>query len=550
MSGNGEWVVYECGADLWVVSTKGDTSPRKLAIEVNADDKSNSERAVTFLIRVRLGLAALVAAVLLVLLPSRPEPAVPVPTQTALQVNEKSIAVLPFVNMSSDKEQEYFSDGIAEELLNLLAKIPELHVAARTSAFSFKGRNLKMEEIGRELRVKYVLEGSVRKSGNKVRITAQLIHVADGYHVWSDAWDRTLDDIFKVQDEIAGAVVGQMKISLLGAAPNAKAIDPKVYALILQANFLADQSTAEGNVQALALYQQAQALAPGEVRVLDGLASVYVSQADNNERPIADGYRLAREAANKALASDPDYAPAHARLGWIAMSFDGDLATAAQHYKRGLELDPTNLEVLSRATGFLQTLGRLDESIAIHEYLTAHDPANPNMHTDLGVLYYSAGRWDQAIASLRTALTLNKGLDFAHFQIGAALLGKSDTTGALVEMQAEPAEMWRLNGLALAYHALGRKAESDAALATLIARYEKDASFNIAYVLAYRGETDRAFDWLDKAVAYQDMGLSGIAIDPLLINIRHDARWLPFLRKVGKAPEQMAAIKFDVKLPN
>ena len=501
------------------------------------------------------GVAVIFGVLFVVLRPSPREPATSTTVSKAVgaspaapAINEKSIAVLPFVDMSQSKDQEYFSDGISEELLNLLAKIPDLHVAARTSAFSFKGKNVEIPVIAERLHVAHVLEGSVRKSGSKVRITAQLIRAANGYHLWSETYDREMTDIFAVQDEIAAAVVSQMKITLLGAAPKATAIDPKAYAMILQAIYLTQQGTPAARAQAVALDQQALAIAPEAVRAWVNLAGIYMIQANRDERPTAEGRRLAREALNKALAINPDDALAHSVLGWLTMSFDGDNAAAAKHFQRALELEPTNLKVLGNVAVFVQNLGRLDEAIKLLEYSAAHDPTNPRSYLNITYTYYVAGQWDQAIASCRMVITLSPGAN-VHSQIGQALLFKGDAAGALVEMQAESSEVSRLSNLSIAYHALGRKAESDAALAALIEKYGNGQSLNIASVLAYRGETDRAFEWLDKAVTDRDSDFSHLGIEPLFAKLHSDPRWLPFLRKLGKAPEQLAAIKIDVKLP-
>jgi serine/threonine-protein kinase len=250
-----------------------------------------------------------------------------------------SIAVLPFVNMSSDPEQEYFSDGISEEVLNLLAKIPGLQVAARTSSFSFRDQNLEVPEIAERLNVAHVLEGSVRKAGNEVRITAQLIRADDGFHEWSETWDRSADDIFAIQDEIAADVAAQLKVTLLGAAPTVEATDLAAYALYLQARQLGRQGTAEGLERSMALYQQALAIDPDYAAAWAGLARDYYTQAGTELHPIDEGYELARDAANRALAIDPEYAPAYAQLGYIAV-YHGDLAAAARHLERALALDP------------------------------------------------------------------------------------------------------------------------------------------------------------------------------------------------------------------
>jgi len=460
-----------------------------------------------------------------------------------------SIAVLPFVNMSSDQEQTYFSDGISEELLNLLARIPELRVAARTSSFSFRDQNLEIPEIADRLHVAHVLEGSVRKSGNDVRITAQLIRAVDGFHVWSESWDRSLDDIFAIQDEIAADVVAQLKITLLGEAPTVEETDPEAYALYLQARHLARQFTTERFEQSNALYQRVLVIDPDYAAAWAGLADNFRRQASAVLRPVDEGFRLAREAADRALAIDPEHAQAHVILGHIAVNHDGDMAAGARHYERALELAPTDTDILGSAASLAISLGRLDEAVALRAGAVARDPVNPRGHSLLGYSYLQAGRLDEAIASYRTALNLSPGRIAAHYAIGMALLQKGEPEAALAAIQQESLEALRLIGLAPAYHALEQAAESDAALAELIEEYEEGWAYNIAYVLAFRGEADRAFEWLEKAVEYNDSGLSQVVAEILFANIHDDPRWLPFLESIGKSPEQLAAIEFEVGLP-
>src|SRR6266487_6728353 len=237
------------------------------------------------------------------------------PTTSLTAIPEKSIAVLPFVDMSEDKANEYFSDGISEELLNLLAKIPQLQVTARTSSFSFKGKEVAIPEIARTLHVANVLEGSVRKAGNSVRITAQLIKAGTDTHLWSQTYDRKLDDIFAVQDEIAADVVKQLKVTLLGAAPKVRTTDPEAYALYLQAVQLGRQFTAEPFQQSDALYRKVLAIDPRYAPAWYGLARNFGNETGQGLLPGKEGFAQAREAAVKALAIDPDYAPAHAQLG-------------------------------------------------------------------------------------------------------------------------------------------------------------------------------------------------------------------------------------------
>jgi adenylate cyclase len=462
---------------------------------------------------------------------------------------DQSIAVLPFVNMSSDAEQEYFSDGISEELLNLLAKIPELRVISRSSAFSFKGKDIAIPEIARQLNVAHVLEGSVRKSGDTLRITAQLIEARSDTHLWSETWDRQLDDVFAIQDEIAATVVEQLKVTLLGEVPKLQETDPEAYALYLQARHLGRQITAEALEQSIALYQQALAIDPDYAAAWDGLAANYNNQAGLGLMPVTEGYALAREALEKALAINPDYAPAHAGLGWIAMTYGNELTQAARHVERALQLDPADTGIIGNAAMLLFILGRMDEAIALGEYANARDPVDPVGHANLGASYLYAGRWIDAIASFQTALRLSPGRIGIHYLIGTALVFKGEAQAALENMQRESFDVFRLIGLPIAYHALGDVRASDAALAELIEKHEHDAAYNIAHVLAYRNEADRAFEWLNKAAAYRDPSLSEIVGNPLFGNIRGDPRWLPFLESIAMSPAQLDAIEFEVTLP-
>jgi TolB-like protein len=466
----------------------------------------------------------------------------------AAEPDAKSIAVLPLVNISSDKEQEYFSDGLSEELLNLLAKIPELRVAARTSSFYFKGKDVKLQDVARELQVAYLLEGSVRKAGNRVRITTQLIRASDGYHQWSETYDRTLDDIFAVQEEIAASVVSQLKVTLLGAPPKVRKTDPDAYALYLQAVQI-DRQNANRFEESIALYKQVLAIDPNYAPAWLGLAYNYLNEAYYGFRPAEEGMKLSRQMTRKALAIEPEYALAHASLGLLAVVYDQDLQAAAQHFEHALILDPTNVEILGTASNLSQALGRLETDVELAEYLVHRDPMDPWNHRNLGVAFLYAGRLDDAIASSRAALKLSPEMAGAHGQIGVSFLLKGDHEAAIKAFQSEPGEALRLAGQAAANHALGHKEESDAMLDKLIKKYGKSEAMTVASVFAYRNEIDRSFEWIDKAVNNRDGGLAFIAKDFTLKNLHDDPRWLPLLRKLGKAPEQLAAIKFELKVP-
>jgi TolB-like protein len=451
--------------------------------------------------------------------------------------------------MSPDKEQEYFADGISEELLNLLAQVPELRVIARTSSFSFKGKDVDIAEIARRLNVANVLEGSVRRSGDKLRITAQLVRASDSSHLWSQTYDRQMTDVFQMQDEIAAAVVSELKIMLVGSAPTARVTDPKAYALFLRAREIARLLTEASLEESIPLYQQALKIDPAYTAAWVGLGYAYSAQAYLSLRPADEGRQLVREATEKALAIDPQYAPAHAQLGEIAIYYDRDLAAGARHIERALALEPANPDIMGAAAGLARRLGRLDQAIAIGEYRMVRDPVNNDTNYELATAYFFAGHLDKAIATYRADLTLFPQAEGDHEMMGEVLLKKGDAKAALAEIQKEPGESWRLGGLSMAYYALGQQAESDAALGELIEKYEKTMAWGIGCALAFRGDADRAFAWLNKAVEYNDPTLMSTAGYPTLANLHSDPRWLPFLRKIGLAPEQLAAIEFDVKVP-
>ena len=461
---------------------------------------------------------------------------------------DPSIAVLPLENMSTDKEQQYFSDGISEELLNVLNKVPELRVIARTSSFAFKGQNLEVPEIARRLNVASVLQGSVRKAGNRVRIAVQLVRATDGAQLWAETYDRDLDDIFKVQDEIAAAVVDELKIKLL-KAPTVTPVDPRVYALVLQAQALLDQQSKEGRAQALLVFRQALSIAPNEARAWAGLGRVYINQSIYSERPATEAAKLAREALDRALKIDPRNVIAITGLARLAADFDFDAQAAADYNRRALQIEPNNLVAINTLGILLSNVGRFDDALPLYDYRVAHDPANPTAFNNRGITRYYARQWEAAIDDFRTALRLSPAFVGAHTGIAASLLGKRDARGALAEIETEPDEASRLQIRALAFHSLGRARESEAALRELIRNYGESQPALVGLVYSYRGERDEAFRWLDEAARIRDPAATSVAFDVLTDPLRDDPRWLPFLRKIGYAPEQLAAIRIDVPQP-
>ena len=299
--------------------------------------------------------------------------------------------------MSADKEQEYFADGISEELLNLLAQVPELRVIARTSSFSFKGKDVDIAEIARKLNVANVLEGSVRKSGDTLRITAQLVRASDSSHLWSQTYDRQMTDVFKVQDEIAAAVVEQLKIKLLGAAPTMRVTDPQAYALFLQGREVSPagsilRHSSRPSRSTSRRWPLIRATRPRGT----GWQMPTTTHMDFGVLAVDQGLPLARAAIKQALANDPTYAPAYARAALIEGGIARDLAAAARHLEQGLALDPSNLDLIGAAIKIARRLGRLEQTMDLSEYLISRDPVNPYAHEQVAFAYLYAGRLDEA----------------------------------------------------------------------------------------------------------------------------------------------------------
>jgi len=462
--------------------------------------------------------------------------------QTSVEVtpaiSEKSIAVLPFADMSAGQDQEYFADGLSEELLNLLAKLPELRVIGRTSSFQFKGRNEDLRAIGEKLNVAHILEGSVRKSGEKLRITAQLIRAADGSHLWSESYDRTLVDIFAVQDEIAGEVVKALKLTLLGtkSTTRSRSVDPEAYNLALQGRFFLDRRGRKEFELAVGYFRRSLERDPSYAPAWAGLSESYSSQADRGYVPVADAYRRAREAAEKALELDPQLADAHLAMGVIQSHYDWDWDSADASYRKALDLEPGNAMALRRVAGQAKKLGLWSETIDLGNKAIERDPLRPALYSNRGYALLAVNRDKEAEAAFRKVLELDPDGDFWHLSLGLALLLQGKTEAALQAMQQETEELWRLFGLPLAFHALGRRGESNAALAALKDKHAENWAYQIAGVHAFRGEADLAFEWLERAYDQRDGGVTEIKADRLMRGLVGDPRYKAFLRKL-KLPE-------------
>ncbi len=458
-------------------------------------------------------------------------PAESIPSAAHPPVHAASIAVLPFVNMSSDAGNEYFSDGLSEELLNMLAKLPKLKVIARTSSFAYKGKDLKIPEIARELQVAHVLEGSVRKSGEKVRITAQLISGADGTHVWSETYDRTLDDIFAVQDDIAAQVVNALELTLLGDKPSASpGLDPKAYTQLLQARFLAQRQVradVELGIRHLVQFLQSN---PDYAPAWVDLAKARIAQAEAGWAPSTDAFAQARKSVESALSLDPDLASAHAAMGWIHDGLDWDWPAAETSFRKALAAEPDNADAL-RGRGLLAgQFGRPEEALSFMRRALEIDPLSQVSHQHLAYVLNSMGRHRDAEAAYRKAQEVSGQSNGASIGISLLLQGKAEA--ALREIERDPDEIWRLYGLALAYHSLQRRSEADSTLASLKREHSAEIPSFIAEVHAWRGENDLAFTWLDRAYAQRDLYMADIKLNPLIARLAGDPRYKDLLRKM------------------
>jgi TolB-like protein/Tfp pilus assembly protein PilF len=453
-------------------------------------------------------------------------------------VPEHSVAVLPFEDLSPTGDQGYFADGLAEELMTMLARLPALRVAARNSAFAFRDQDMDVARIAEQLKVAHVLTGSVRRMGDQVRVTAQLVDAGAGYQLWSASFDRTMDDIFAIQEQIAGEVSAALSVRLLGRGPWARETDPEAYSLYLQARHVGRQNTRDGLQQAVDLYRQALAVDPDYLPAWNELAGVYFNLVGFALVPREDGFARAREAAYQALAIDEDYAPAHDRLGWLALHEDNDLAAAAQRYRRALRLEPYNDAIRSNAAVLAVALGRLDEAITLLEASAVYDPVSAISHANLANAYLLAGRYQKAERSIRTALTLSPQYAGAHYRLGRMLLAQGDVEGARRAFEAEPLDAGRWLGLALIANVEGDLAASEAALAEVRAAYGDRAAGNYAQVYAHRGDLDAAFEWLE--VEYQANALSGLLEhrwDPSFEPLRADPRWPALMARSGLGAE-------------
>ncbi len=477
----------------------------------------------------------------------RPEPPTarapartPAPAPAPRAAAEKSIAVLPFVNMSSDKDQEYFSDGLSEELINLLVKVQGLRVSARTSSFYFKGKSVLVADVARTLGVTNVLEGSVRKSGKTVRVSAQLVRAEDGYPVWSETYDRPLDDIFRIQDDIAKSVINGLKVALLGnELPRAaRTTNTEAYTLYLQAAALNYSGHGAADfARGRELLRRSLQLDPDFAPAWAALgANLDVDASLFGSMSTAKASAEAHEAISRALRLDPNLAEAHRALARLLFQLDWDWGGAGREIRKAIALEPGNAESY-RVSAYLEmTLGHFDEALAQIQKAVALDPLQAWNHLVVGYVTYRMGRFEDAEQAYRRALKLAPGSGKFHYVLASLLLARGSPKDALAEMQQETDASFRQCGVPLALDALGRRAEADQALAIAERDFGDRKAYLIALVYAARHDADRAFTWLDRAVSQRSGDLIYIKGDPLVRNLLPDPRYRQLMRTM-RLPE-------------
>ncbi len=487
-------------------------------------------------------LAAIPGLVYYFVLHGGPRPAAEAPGNPVVAASglgaDPSIAVLPLSSLSSDKEQEYFSDGLTEELMNLLAKVPGLRVAARTSTFAFKGKNEDLGVIAQKLHVGAILEGSVRKAGNRIRISTTLINVADGQKLlWAETYNRNLSDVFAVQDEIAQAVVTALKLKLL-QAPTSKeyrAANPEAYNQYLLGQQFLHRRSAENMPLAVQAFEKAVTLDPNYSLAWAGLAwaRLWDLDAARTAASMAAGRERAFAAAEKAVALNPDLPEGYIQRGlqrWLR-TWDWDGARA--DLERALALSPQNGEVLNAYALFvLRPSGRLPEAVATQRKATELDPLNPVLWFAFGNTLLESGQLGPGRDALNRSLEIEPKQSYAPYLLGISFLLDQKPAMAQAAFLRSTGESYHLAGAAMAQHDLGHPGESQRALDKLIASFGHRNAYEIGQVYAWRGDKDHSFEWLQRAVA-QHEEIQQLKVDPLLRHLRGDQRYTALLKQLN-----------------
>jgi TolB-like protein/Flp pilus assembly protein TadD len=451
----------------------------------------------------------------------------------------KSIAVLPLVNTSADAANYYFSDGLSEELIAVLAKIPGLKIIGRSSSFLFKGKSDDSRTIGEKLGVTNLLEGSVCKQGDRVRIVAELINAADGRALWSETYDRELKDVFAVQSEIATAVTDQLKIKLLGAPAKSDAAPSNdnlaAYNALQQGTFYFRLSTEEGTRKATEFYDEAIRLDPRYALAYANLSFAWRQLGTTwlgGGAEAKEAFAKARNAAQTALSLAPELSAAREALGYVLLTSDLDFAGAEAELRAAEKLAPADAGPKGALCILLGAQGRLAESENVARQALALDPLGVIRHFNLARVLIGGGRYDEAEAALRKAVALQPAAARLHVQLTTIDVLRGNATGALQNAQLEPPGSWRDYALALARQMQSDRSAADAALQKLINENAASSSFQIAAVYGLRNEPDKMFEWLDRAYAERDAGLTQLLVTPFILNYKDDPRFAAFCQKL------------------
>jgi TolB-like protein len=458
---------------------------------------------------------------------------------TAFNPPPHSIAVLPFVNLSGDKEQEYFSDGLTEELLNSLAEINELQVAARTSSFYFKGKDVDLGTVAHRLNVGAILEGSVRRSEHTIRITAQLINAVTGFHLWSKTYDRDIGEVLKLQTEIATAVASALKVTLLGdvaakvelgGTRNPAAFD----AYLRGAKAVSSVTDAKDLPKAIAAYTEAIRLDPHYALAFAG-RSIALSDAAGEAvtaAAVREGYDKAQADARQALALAPDLA--QARLASAIVSENGtlDFTQASEEYDRALALAPGNAQVLRESGLFAAWMGQFDAALASARRAVVLDPLARASHSVLSRALYAARRYEEAAAAFAEVISLDPDFKSTYPERGLAYFGLGELQSARASCETKPDYWTGQQCLAIIYDRLGRHADAEAELAKMKAALGDTAAYQYATIYAQWGNRVKALEWLETALRLRDPGLELLKTDPLLDPLRKEPRFKAIEREL------------------
>lgn len=451
-------------------------------------------------------------------------------------INTKSIAVLPLKNMSDSKEDEYFSDGVTEDIITQLSKIRELNVISRTTMMQYKGTMKSLRDIAKELNVGVILEGSVRRAGDQIRIVAQLIDGQTDRHLWAETYDKEYKQVFAIQSEIAQKIAAALETKLASKEKDrlraSTTSNTETYSLLLQGRYFLARRDRESISKSIDLFQQALAIDPDDAHVWAALAGAYSTQAGVGYVRTEVGFAKAREAAGKAISLNNILADGYIEMGKIKKVYDWDWEGADADFRNALELQPGNADALRYAGDLAATVGRFDDAIRLSRKAVELNPTSAPIYRALGFHLMYANRLEEAVTELSKALDLNPQYITGHLVLGRVYLLQGKIDSAVAEMQKEPEEFWRLFGLALAYYDAGRKREADVVLKELIQKYRDVGAWQIAEVYAYRGDADNAFKWLEDAYNKRDSGLPQMKGDPCLKKIEGDPRYAAFLKKM------------------